>query len=89
MFAPDEMERGPCRLCGAHNVEEAETVCRPINTPAGSDSCGHPEDDVDAEGYFLHPTAAAIARLDAWCDEQAREMGQVVRPRGPKPGSEA
>lgn len=77
MFTPDEMERSPCRRCGAHTVDEAADVCRPISTPTGNDSCGHPEDDVDAAGYFLHPTPAALERLDAWVTEEARREGWI------------
>ena len=81
LFSDAQLERVPCHRCGAHTLSEAETLCRPTSDQSGEYSCPGSEDDADEEGYLRQPTAAAWDELGRWCDEQARQMGQVVAER--------
>lgn len=66
---PLDWQRAPCPACGATTVKEAETMCKPQRDETGESDCAGSERE-DAEGFLLQPTAASIAVIDAWCDEQ-------------------
>ena len=68
-----EFERRACSRCGATNVTEAETKCRPSSDETGEWFCPA-GDNEDAEGYFLRLTEASLAELDAWCERQMKAM---------------
>lgn len=70
---PDDWERAPCPQCGAVTEEEAGPICTASQGYDGDYHCAQPEDDVDAQGYFLRLTAGALKRMD---DHFARLMAE-------------
>lgn len=60
-----EYRLAPCPGCGARNVEEAATMCRPASDPTGEVYCVA---EFDCKGRSIQPTDASLAALDAWCD---------------------
>lgn len=81
----------PCQGCGAKTLDEAGGRCRPTSDQSGEYHCAGSESfnpfgtKWDANGRACQLTnkcAKAEARaLAAWCDDQARAMGQTVAAR--------
>ncbi len=55
--------REPCHRCGAADMDEAETKCRPHTDQTGEYWCGAEFDD---DGYAIAPTAESLAAQDQW-----------------------
>jgi|DEB0MinimDraft_10_1074344.scaffolds.fasta_scaffold127077_2 hypothetical protein len=66
-----EYEIGPCPTCGAANAEQANLDCRPTSDETGEVWCEMTDAPMAPDGSFMVPTAASLARIDDWCDEQA------------------
>lgn len=64
-----DYQRAPCPHCGAVTVEDAGRLCKPHSDETGERFCDA-SDHEDAEGYLCQPTAASIAAIDAWCEQQ-------------------
>lgn len=72
-------EPAPCPRCGARTEIEAADRCRPQEDWTGEKTC--PSEDTDLAGNLLQPTAASLAALDAWYDEQGRKEDRHVARR--------
>jgi|JI10StandDraft_1071094.scaffolds.fasta_scaffold151030_9 hypothetical protein len=62
-----EYETAPCPRCGATSEKMAETKCRPTSDQTGEYEC---PGEFDKDGVSVQPTAASLAAMDAWIDEQ-------------------
>lgn len=66
-FAP-----GPCPQCGAETAIEAEMKCSATQQLDGDYSCAGDDAAEDLHGHFSFPTAASLAALERWYDEDGR-----------------
>jgi len=55
----------PCPTCGARTLDQANTLCRPIEDQTGERSC---EADFNDDGVSEQPTPESLAARDAWID---------------------
>lgn len=61
-----DYQPAPCPQCGAVDADDAENKCQATQGMDGDYHCAGGDCCEDSAGRFLFPTAASLARLDAW-----------------------
>jgi len=69
-----KLKREACHLCGARNLSEAETKCRPSSDETGERFCGC--DTFDDAGFALGPTIESMVEQERWYREHAQCFGE-------------